>query len=142
MTSKKSRCKHISLNLCLQEQCQVYPRSQNMLSKFGKISLSTSRSSSIESIQKRALKIIYRDCSYDQALALTNENTLSDRRDSLCKKFMTEMVQNRELPLAFLVPLPMLETIPYNLRTGATQPTKPLKRTKRNQDFFTTKYHV
>ena len=27
---------------------------------------------SIESIQKRALKIIYPDCSYDQALVLTN----------------------------------------------------------------------
>ena len=82
------------------------------------------------------------DCSYDHALVLTNDNTLLDRRDSLCRKFMTEMVESREHPLAFLVQLPMLETIPYNLRSGATQPTKPLKRTKRSQDFFTTKYHV
>ena len=37
--------------------------------------------------QKRALKIIDPDCSYDQALMLTNEDTLSDRRDSLFEKF-------------------------------------------------------
>ena len=37
--------------------------------------------------QKRALKIIYPDCSSDQALVLTNEDILSDRLDSLCEKF-------------------------------------------------------
>ena len=97
---------------------------------------------SIESIQKRAFKIIYPDYSYDQALVLTNEDTLSDGRDGLCKKFMTEVVESREHPLASLVLLLMLEPIPYNLRSGTTQPTKPLKRTKGSQDFFTTKYHI
>ena len=53
-----------------------------------------------------------------------------------------EAAESREHPLAFLVHLPMLEPIPYNLRSGATQPTKPPKRTKKSQDFFTIKYHV
>ena len=57
---------------------------------------------SIESIQKRAFKIIYPDCSYDQTLVLTNEDTLSDGRDGLCKKFMTEVAESREHPLASL----------------------------------------
>ena len=34
--------------------------------------------------------------------------------------------------MAFLVQLPTLEPKPCNLRSGATQPIKPLKRTKRS----------
>ena len=80
--------------------------------------------------------------SNDQALVLTNDDVLSDRRNSLCRTFMTEMTESREQPLAFLVQLPMLEAIPCNLRPHAMKPTKPLKRTKTSQDFFTTRYHV
>ena len=47
-----------------------------------------------------------------------------DRRDGLCKKFMTEVAESREHPLAFLVLLPMSEPVLYNLISGATQPTK------------------
>ena len=56
---------------------------------------------------------------------------------------MTEEGDSREHLLAFLVQLPLLEPIPLNLRSGATQPTKPLKKkTKSSQDVFTTKYHT
>lgn len=86
---------------------------------------------SIESIQKRAFNIIYPDCSCDKAQVLTNEDTLWDIWDSLCQKFLTDVAESREHSLPFLVQLPMLEPIQYNLRSGATQPTKPLGRTKR-----------
>ena len=42
----------------------------------------------IETEQKRALKIIYPNSSYSQALSLANEITLSNRRELPCHKFM------------------------------------------------------
>ena len=40
----------------------------------------------IESVQKPALKIIYANSSYSQAMSLANETTLSSRRELLCHK--------------------------------------------------------
>ena len=50
----------------------------------------------IESVQKKALKIIYSNSSYSQALSLANETTLSIRRELLCHVFMTEMTDTRD----------------------------------------------
>ena len=69
----------------------------------------------IESVQKRALKIIYRNSSYNQALSLANETTLSNRRELLCHKFMAEVVDTRDHPLACLVTTAVQRTNPYNL---------------------------
>ena len=44
----------------------------------------------IESVQKRALKIIYPNSSYSQALSLAYETSLSNRRELLCHKFMAD----------------------------------------------------
>ena len=57
----------------------------------------------IESVQKRALKIIYPDSLYSQALSLANEPTLSNRREILCHKFMAEITDTRDHPLSCLV---------------------------------------
>ena len=46
----------------------------------------------IESVQKRALKIIYPNSLYSQALSLANETSLFNRRELLCHKFMDEMM--------------------------------------------------
>ena len=40
----------------------------------------------IESMQKRALKIIFPDSSYNHALILAKETTLSSRREFLCEQ--------------------------------------------------------
>lgn len=48
-------------------------------------------SDAIESIQRRALRIIFPNSSYQQALDLTNLSTLANRRILLCKKLMADM---------------------------------------------------
>ena len=50
----------------------------------------------IESVQKRAFKIIYPDSSYNQALILAKETTLSSRREFLCNKLMADMNKNSD----------------------------------------------
>ena len=44
-----------------------------------------------ESIQKRALRIIYPDTSYEGALICTGLETLSTRRDNSCIKYITKL---------------------------------------------------
>ena len=51
----------------------------------------------IETVQKRALKIINPNSSYSQALSQANETTLSIRRELLCHVFITEMTDTRDL---------------------------------------------
>ena len=50
--------------------------------------LSSTLSNEIESIQRRALKIIYPDLSYADALDTTGFDTLIDRRGDACKSFV------------------------------------------------------
>ena len=57
----------------------------------------------IESVQKRAFKIIYPNSSPSQALSLANETTLSNRRELLCRKFMAVMTDTRDHPLSCLM---------------------------------------
>ena len=94
-------------------------------------------SDGIESVQKRALKIIYRNSSYSQALSLANETTLSNRREILCHKFMAEMTDTRDHPLSCLVSTAVQRTNPYNLRPGSSRPLSKFIRTKRSENFFT-----
>jgi hypothetical protein len=54
-------------------------------------SLTVYLSGVIESIQKRALRIIYPDTSYEGALICTELETLSTRRDHSCIKFITKL---------------------------------------------------
>ena len=95
----------------------------------------------IEAVQMRAFKIIYSDSSYNQALILAKETTLSSRREFLCNKLMADVIKNSDHPVSFLVSAPENITIPaYNWRSGAVRPITKLRRTKRTEDFFTFKY--
>ena len=76
-------------------------RSWNMLHMCGRTCIPVYLSERIESVQKRAFKIIYPDCSYNQALILGKETMLSSRREFLCNKLM-DMNKNSDHPL-FLV---------------------------------------
>ena len=91
----------------------------------------------IESVQKRALNIIYRNSSYSPALSLANETTLSNTRELLCHKFMAEMTDTRDHPLSCLVSTAVQRTNPYNLRPGSSRPLSKFIRTKRSENFFT-----
>ena len=94
----------------------------------------------IESVQKRALKVIYYNSSYSQALSLANETTLFNRREHICHKFMAEMTDIRDYPLSCLVSTAVQITNPYNLRPGSSRPFNKFIRTKRSENFFTFKY--
>ena len=98
----------------------------------------------IESVQKRAPKIIYPNSSYSQApgqtLSPANETSLSNRRELLCRKFMAEMTDTLDHPLSCLVSTAVQKTNPYNLRPGSSRPFNKFMRTKRSENFFTFKY--
>lgn len=58
-------------------------------------------SNKLESIQKRALHIIYPCHSYLDALNVTNLDSLKERRTQLCSKYVWKMSKN-PTPLTFL----------------------------------------
>ena len=92
----------------------------------------------IESIQ-RALRIMFPNSSYQQALHLTNLSTLANRRILLCKKLMANM-RDESHPISFLALKVTTRNIPYQLRSGNTTAPKTMKRTKRANDFCTFRF--
>ena len=96
-------------------------------------------SDSIESIQRRALRIIFPNSSYQQALDQANLTSLADRRIFICKKLMADM-RNERTPISFLAPQVMTRSIPYQLRSANTKTTTTMKRTKRENDSFTFRF--
>ena len=100
-------------------------------------------SDKIESIQQRALKIIF-PCadSYSDAFELARVDTLVRRRDKICKEYMCKMKDFNHL-LHPLLPTRLDDTCPYTLRHKSDQlyfyKNVTTRRTKRNEDFFTFK---
>ena len=82
----------------------------------------------LESIQRRALIIMFPNSSYQQALDQANLTSLADRRVFICKKLMADM-RNESHPISFLVPQVMSRSIPYQLISGNTKTTTLMKRT-------------
>ena len=65
-------------------------------------------SGTIETVQKRALKIIFPEAeTYTEALQLAQLTTLADRRKDLCFKYMDKM-KKRDHPLFHLLPKPIV----------------------------------
>ena len=65
----------------------------------------------IESVQKRALKIVFpAEESYTEALGQANLPTLQDRRENLCCKYMEKM-KSRDHPLFKLLPKGLLQVL-------------------------------
>ena len=67
-------------------------------------------SDAIESIQRRALRIIFPNSSYQQVLELTNLSTLANRRILLGKRLMADM-KDESHPISFLTPKVTTRTI-------------------------------
>ena len=55
----------------------------------------------IESLQRRVLRIIFSNSSYQQAVDQANLTSLADRRIFICKKLMADM-KNESHPISFL----------------------------------------
>ena len=92
-------------------------------------------SDAIESIQTRALRIIFPSSSYQEALYLTNLRSLANRWILLCKKLMADMTDESH-PTSFLAPKVTTRTTSYQLRSGSTTAPKTMKRKKGNQMTF------
>jgi len=84
-------------------------------------------SDAIESIQRRPLRIISPNSSYQQALNLTKLASLANRRILLCKKLTADM-RNESHPISFLAPQVTTRTIPYQLRSASNTFPKTMKR--------------
>ena len=74
-------------------------------------------SDAIESIQRRALRMIFPNSSYQHALDQANLTSLADRRILISKKLMADL-RNEGTPISFLAPQVMTRFIPYQLRFG------------------------
>ena len=91
----------------------------------------------IESIQKRALRIIHADPSYIEALKKGKVETLCDRREKLCVKLFSSIEANNDHKLKEL--LPPKNSRPNNLRTNRKY-NHPKMHTNRFSNSFIPYY--
>ena len=92
----------------------------------------------IESIQKRALKIIFPSRCYEDVLRKSGSILLCQRREDACITFLKRSYSSSDL-LRNLVPR-VAHTRPYALRTGETVSVPASSRTNRFGNFCTIKY--
>ena len=95
----------------------------------------------LESVQKRALKIIFPECeSYAEALNFAQLPTLTARRVRICQKYMAKMKRENHP----LLPIPVVPDYDINLRqyTDRSYLFNNVTdcRTIKAQSFFTFKY--
>ena len=95
-------------------------------------SITKEQSNDIERIQKRALKIVFPDLDYSQALEKANLKTLSQRRLELCKKFFTELQKESNILHSIL---PKVKGSNYSLRSNLKY-TLPKVKKNRFKSFF------
>ena len=93
----------------------------------------------IESIQKRAMRIIFPLMNHNEALNALNLTTLCERRAHLCQVYI-DRLRNENHPLHLLLPKWEEFVHNYNLRSGVSCITCPSCRTKRTQEFVPYKY--
>ncbi len=65
--------------------------------------LTKEQSDSLETIQKRVLKIVYKDTNYKEVLNLANFPKLSERKENMCKKLF-ELMKDKNHRLNTLLP--------------------------------------
>ena len=92
----------------------------------------------IESVQKRALRIVLPNSHYDDALIQSGITTLSQRREEGCTNFIKRDCLSSSV-LKPLIPCVSINR-PYCLRSGERVPVHFVPTTKRFADFCTIKY--
>ena len=90
--------------------------------------------SAIESQQIRAMRIIFGDIKYKEALELAGISTLQDRRENLTRKFFLSIC-HPDSCLYYLLPAPRDNEIVLRLRTSKKYPV-PHCKTRRLQMSF------
>ena len=89
-------------------------------------------SDEIERIQRRALRIIFPGCNYNEGLTKAGLPTLYERRRTLCKDLFNKIAHGSH-KLSHLLPTRSQQI--YNLRLGRTF-TTPVCKTNRFRDSF------
>ena len=95
-------------------------------------------SDQIESIQKRALKVIFPSLCYEDTLKKSGLILLHQRREDACITFLKQSYSSSDL-LRSLV-LRVAHTRPYALRTGESVSVPASSRTNRFGNFCSIKY--
>ena len=90
----------------------------------------------IESVQRKALKIIFGRVDYTEALVLAGLESLSERRVGACKRFMATARQMS--PLKNIIPSPAAIESHYSIRVQL--PRRQHGHTRRINDFVTYKF--
>ena len=91
-------------------------------------------SNELERVQKRAMRIIFPLCSYNEALVESGLTKLSNRRQELVDKLFKNVLQNEQNKLHEL--LPARNTCTFNLRN--MRKFKPAFKTNRFRSSFIT----
>ena len=90
-------------------------------------------SKEIERIQRRALRVIFPDCSYSEGLTKAGLTTLYDRRSMLCKELFSDIDTQGNHKLSHLLPVRCQQN--YTLRSTRAFAT-PVCKTNRFRDSF------
>ena len=93
----------------------------------------------IDSIQKRAMRIIFPSMNYNEAFIALNLTTLSEGRNHLCQ-VKIDRLRNENHPLHLIPPKREEFVHNYNLRSGISCIMRPSCRTKRTEEFVTYNY--
>ena len=98
----------------------------------------------IESIQKRALRIIFgaNRMNYQQALIRSRLETLNHRRETACINFIKKVRSGKIEPLYSVISETNYIEVKhgYNLRSGSVNSYRHVPNTKRFSEFVTVKY--
>ena len=92
----------------------------------------------IESVQKRALRIVLPNCHYDDALIQSGITALSQRREEACINFIKRDCLSSPV-LKPLIPCVSIDR-PYCLRSGERVLVRLVPKTKQFADFCTVKF--
>ena len=92
----------------------------------------------IESVQKRALRIVLPNCHYDDALIQSGITALSQRREEACINFIKRDCLSSPV-LKPLIPFVSIDR-PYCLRSGEPVPVRLVSKRKRFAGFCTIKF--
>ena len=90
----------------------------------------------LESIQRKALRIIFAKTEYADAMAMASLDTLKARRVAACQRFILNARQHP--PLMDVISSPSFYECEYSLRSRNPRPV--LGRTNKLNDFVTVKY--
>jgi len=94
----------------------------------------------VESVQKEALRIIFPDLNYCQALLRAGLQTLSERHNQTCVRFIQDLSVSSFPCLASLPPERTRVNHGFGLRSGSIRQVTNINRLQRTDIFITFKY--